>query len=93
VVRLLTVPPPHPADTDKLVRQHPASDIQRALELRPVLRKVGRRKDIVPPLLGRLGLEARRAKVAPALPGQEAERHHAFRSVLAVAAVARDKIR
>jgi hypothetical protein len=93
VVRPLTVPPPHPVDTDKLVRQHPVKDIQRALELLPVPPKVDLLKDIAPLLPGRLGLEVLRDKVAPALLGREAERHHAFRNAPAAEVVARDKIR
>jgi hypothetical protein len=79
-------------DTDKLARQHQVRDIRLALELRPVLPKVGRRKDIAPLLLGRLGPEVLRDKVALELLGQEAERHHAFRSAPAAAVVALDKI-
>jgi hypothetical protein len=90
-VRPLTVHLPHPVDTDKLARQHPAKDIRRALELRPARAKVDRRKDFAPLLPGRLGPEVLRDKAVLAPLGQEAERHHAFRN--APAAAARDKTR
>lgn len=91
-MRPVSVHLPHPVDTDKLVRRHPAKDIRRALELRQARAKVDRRKDFAPPLPGRLGLEVPRDKVAPALLGQEAERHPVFRNAPAVAAVALDRI-
>jgi hypothetical protein len=92
VVRPLTVHLPHPVGTDKLARQHQVRDIRRALELRQARAKVDRHKDFAPLLLGRLGLEVLRDKVALGLLGQEAERHPAFRNDPAAAAVAPDKI-
>jgi len=91
VVRPLTVHLRHPVGTDKLARQHPAKDIRRALELRQAPLKADRRKDIAPLLRGRLDPEVLQDKVAPALLGQEVERHRAFRN--APVAAARDKTR
>lgn len=78
-------------DIGKPARRLRVKDIHRALALRRVRHKAGPRKDFVRQLQGRLGLEALRDKVVPAVLGREAERLHVFRSGQGAAVAVRDK--